>query len=219
MPRLQLQPHVRFAIIDDRPVFLDLRRDRYFVLEGAASSAFDAMRSDAGHALDAPAAARLLATGLFRTSTPPAELSPVTMSPAQREPPASPAPAFAPMDVIEIGWLVRQARRSLGSEPLEKLIEGCRRTTHQCSARASDERIAMLARRFRRARAWVPIRPSCLQDSLAFHRWLARRRASADLVIGVKLNPFAAHCWLQVGHVVLNDSPERVAAFTPILTA
>jgi hypothetical protein len=38
-------------------------------------------------------------------------------------------------------------------------------------------------------------------------------------VIGVKLNPFAAHCWLQVGDVVLNDLPERVAAFTPILTA
>lgn len=218
MPHVQLQSYVSFAFVEDRAVFLDLRRDRYFVLDGVAAIAFDAVCREAGHALDAETAARLVATGLFMTAAKPAELIPVNVLSAERELPAGSAKSFPPIDLIEIGWLVRQMRCALVSQPIEKLIEGCRRTSHQCSARASTDKVVTLAKQFRRVRAWVPITPSCLQDSFALHRWLGRRRVSADLIIGVKLNPFAAHCWLQLDRMVLNDAPERVAAFSPILT-
>lgn len=217
MPHVQLQPHVSFAFVEDRPVFLDLRRDRYFVLDGVASTAFDAVCREAGHALDAETAARLVATGLFMSAAKRVELAPVNVPSVGRELPEVSAKSTPPIDLIEIGWLVRQTRRALASQPLETLIESCRRTSQRCSARASTDKIATLAKQFRRARAWVPIAPSCLQDSLALHQWLGRRRVSADLVIGVKLNPFAAHCWLQLDRMVLNDAPERVAPFSPIL--
>lgn len=217
MPHLQLQAHVSFAIVDDRAVFLDLRRDRYFMLDGLAASAFEALRCDTGHGLDPSTAAPLLATGLFTSAARPVELSPVTISSVQSELPPAAARSFAPADLVEIGWLVRQARRALRSKPLEKLIDRSRRALPRGS-RNSTDKIVDLACRFRRARAWVPIAPSCLQDSLALHQWLRRRRASADLVVGVKLNPFAAHSWVQSDGMVLNDAPERVAAFTPILT-
>ena len=74
-----------------------------------------------------------------------------------------------------------------------------------------------LVSRFQRARSFVPIKPICLQDSLALREWLARRGAGAALVLGVRLDPFAAHSWIQLGDMVLNDSADRVSAYTPIL--
>jgi hypothetical protein len=37
-----------------------------------------------------------------------------------------------------------------------------------------------------------------------------------ELVFGAKLNPFAAHCWVQLEDVVLNDRTDNVAVFTPV---
>lgn len=56
----------------------------------------------------------------------------------------------------------------------------------------------------------------CLAIGIAMSRMLARRNLTHCFVIGVTL-PFAAHCWVQAGAVVLTDSVERVARFTPIL--
>jgi hypothetical protein len=218
MAHLQLRPNVSFALVDDRPLFLDLRRDRYFALDGSAASAFEALRSNPRHMPDSRTAALLLSTGLFIDAPDPAELSPVTITAAERELPVRAIPSLAPMDVIEIGLLLWQSRRALRTKRLEKLIERCRRTSRPHCPPASADRIIALANRFRGMRGWISIKPSCLQDSLALHRWLARRRASADLVIGVKLDPFAAHCWVQSDGIVLNDAPDTVRAFTPILT-
>ena len=41
----------------------------------------------------------------------------------------------------------------------------------------------------------------------------------ADWVFAVKGAPFAAHCWIQLGDIVLNDSVENVRAYTPIMVA
>jgi hypothetical protein len=36
-------------------------------------------------------------------------------------------------------------------------------------------------------------------------------------VMGVSGRPFAAHCWVQVGDRVVNDTLDHVILFTPIL--
>jgi hypothetical protein len=38
-------------------------------------------------------------------------------------------------------------------------------------------------------------------------------------VFGVQARPFAAHCWVQKGEVVFNDTVEHVSGYTPIMTA
>ena len=38
----------------------------------------------------------------------------------------------------------------------------------------------------------------------------------AQIVFGVTM-PFAAHCWVQQGDVVLNDALDRVLRFRPIM--
>jgi hypothetical protein len=57
----------------------------------------------------------------------------------------------------------------------------------------------------------------CLFDSLALIHFLARFGLYPDWVFGVQADPFEAHCWVQAGSVVLNDTVERVSAFTPIM--
>jgi len=60
-------------------------------------------------------------------------------------------------------------------------------------------------------------RDHCLFDSLALLNFLALDGLSAHWVIGVKVQPFGAHSWLQQGSTVLNDQHDRVRRFTPIL--
>jgi len=47
-------------------------------------------------------------------------------------------------------------------------------------------------------------------------RFLARRRLSASIVFAVTTNPFNAHCWVQSGDLVLNDTVGNAILHTPI---
>jgi hypothetical protein len=58
---------------------------------------------------------------------------------------------------------------------------------------------------------------TCLRRSLALVEFLSRCGVYPSWVFGVRLSPFAAHSWVQYSGVVLNDSPEHVRAYTPIL--
>ena len=59
----------------------------------------------------------------------------------------------------------------------------------------------------------------CLSRSLAMARRLASLRCDALLVVGVRAQPFAAHAWMQSGDIVLNETPDEVARYTPIFFA
>jgi hypothetical protein len=59
----------------------------------------------------------------------------------------------------------------------------------------------------------------CLFDAIALGEFLAAYGVFPTWVFGVRVNPFAAHCWLQEGDVVLTDTPDNVGEFTPILVA
>jgi hypothetical protein len=58
---------------------------------------------------------------------------------------------------------------------------------------------------------------ACLFDSLVLTEFLARYRVLPALVFAVSTGPFAAHCWLQHESIVLNDSPDALRRFTPIM--
>ena len=66
-------------------------------------------------------------------------------------------------------------------------------------------------------RPWWPQNYRCLYDSLALLVFLAASDLFPTWVFGVQEEPFEAHCWVQAGEVVLNDSLESVSAFTPIM--
>ncbi|MFN7166777.1 MAG: lasso peptide biosynthesis B2 protein [Pannonibacter sp.] len=66
---------------------------------------------------------------------------------------------------------------------------------------------------------FVTTQDACLPRSLLLLAYLALRGVRADLVFGVRLSPFMAHCWVQQGRTVLNDHLENTASFTQIFAA
>jgi len=74
-----------------------------------------------------------------------------------------------------------------------------------------------VVRAFEHARVLRSPADKCLPRSLAIALCLARHGVHADVVLAVKLGPFAAHCWAQADGEVLNDTAEEVALYTPIL--
>ena len=50
-------------------------------------------------------------------------------------------------------------------------------------------------------------------------RYLIGLGIEANLVLGVRRKPWAAHAWVQAGNTVLSDYCDIVRPFTPILVA
>lgn len=78
-------------------------------------------------------------------------------------------------------------------------------------------KLTRIAAAFHRADVIMGKEGLCLRRSLAMVRVLARHQLESHLVFGVRTRPFAAHCWVQCGNVVVNDDVENARAFTPIL--
>jgi hypothetical protein len=71
---------------------------------------------------------------------------------------------------------------------------------------------------FRRLSAWTyTAKDACLFDSLALYEFLYRLGIMTTWVIGVRAKPFTAHCWVQHGSLVLNDTITHAQDFTVIL--
>jgi len=216
MGDLRLPEHVRFCEIGERRIFLDLFADRYFSLPPALDAAFSsaARGLEPGAPFEVDALRRI---GLF------------VAAPAGNpmEPTRHPRPDrsfveeadFAGGGVLavlaEVLILVARARRAVKRKRLAAEILASRHPPSSAYAPRDQRDHAVGA--FLRARGLVPIAPNCLYDSLALRRFLLRRGIGVDLVIGVKLHPFAAHCWAQDGTTVLNDSLGSARDFVPIL--
>lgn len=214
-----------FCMTDGRAVFLDTRRNRYFRLGRALEAVFRTLAaSEETRDQDIEPLVRL---GVLQTT----DEEGVRLNPA-----AAPAPsrsvveqgqAGPPSDArltLEIAQAVAMTWVSLRCSPLSAVV-----TRHsalgqrwQARGRPAHPRpcvsdIFSLSASFNRTRRILPIDTVCLLDSLALHRFLARHGPPPHLVIGVRLNPFAAHCWVQQDDVVLNDAVERATTYTPIL--
>lgn len=57
----------------------------------------------------------------------------------------------------------------------------------------------------------------CRLDAPALCIFLRRHGHDARLVFGVRLRPFAAHCWAQLGEAAVLEAPEDLRQYTPIL--
>jgi Transglutaminase-like superfamily len=58
---------------------------------------------------------------------------------------------------------------------------------------------------------------ACMFDSLCLTRFLEYYGIFASIIIAVRTSPFEAHCWVQSGNLVLNDTVSNVEEFSPIL--
>lgn len=204
---LRLRSGLSFCRIGLRFVFLDLSASRYFLLEGAAAEHFASFCQETA---DAEAIGwlreqHIVEPGAFR-APPPLPPPPVRClfdTPSRRARP----------------WLVAEAlceqvaaSRRVRREPLAALLR-------PSDARSFDlEACRPVAAACRAAARYRSAADQCLPNALAMRKMLARRGIAAELVIGVML-PFAAHCWLQSGDLLLSDPFGSVQNFHPLVAA
>ena len=119
--------------------------------------------------------------------------------------------------VFPCGLLLVAIKLSLvlcGFARTRRVIEALTRRTHtRCSSIGA--RVAELDRRVALASALYPGRALCLEQSLALHALLRREGIPSCFRLGVQPHPFAAHAWIEVDGVPVNDVVEHVRHFTP----
>lgn len=217
MAGYMLRDGLSFCTVGDRSIFLDLLADRYFCLNGPLDRAFAALLGTG--AVDPVLAKALIDMGMIITTPDnvrPGPCPAMALSPAPTSVGRTRA-SFIAVAMALAGrslWTMRVKCRPLAAnvQRLERQKRALT-TTH----RLTPAVIAQLAEAYRRAALVIPTRDRCLATSMAFMSALIAHGARANLVLGVKLDPFQAHCWVELEGAVVNDEPDLLRPFTPIL--
>ena len=222
----QLREDLSCCDVDGHMIFLDTAQDRYFMLTGALERAmrrFQAHEDVAPTLLEDLAAKRVLVEARHpKARAAIANIQRPSRS-AIEQPVATDNPRLGATLVFEIMAIIWSIRRQLKTCALKANLDEAsayrdrKRGLHEAATSAALEASLLHAnRQFVRARRYVPIEPICLLDSLSLLRFLSRRGLSANIVFGVTAEPFAAHCWVQAGDIVLNETLSDANAHTPI---
>lgn len=126
------------------------------------------------------------------------------------------------LQLWRFGGSCLQAQLSLKLRPIQSIVEAIRERKVRREAAeppaADPVRLRSLVTSFARLRPlFYTLRSACLLDSLTLLHFLGAEGIHPDWVFGVKTDPFDAHCWVQHGEVLLNDIPDRVRQYSPIL--
>ncbi|WP_257538986.1 lasso peptide biosynthesis B2 protein [Sphingobium sp. CFD-1] len=215
MTGFTLREGLSFCRTEGRTIFLDLNADRYFGLRPGLDQAFECL-IDTGSIDDRHGDALLEAGIITRSSIGdrPAPC-PRTQSSETSLPMEKPcvSPAYVASAIARRLWWRARVKhlpfsRNIGS------IE--RRKQHVAQRTAPPSRLAQLDQAYRQAAMILSARDQCLPTALSLASWLIALGFRPDLVLGVKLNPFQAHSWVEVDGMVIADNPEQVRPFNPI---
>lgn len=198
------RPDLAWCDLGGTLIFLDIGRDRYFCLS-------DTCNRKAFHELEK--------AGLDRVQQPACWPKPVDWTPPIRTSVAIGSGSFRLPDIARAIWIQRRTERRLISTSFAATLTDLRCLMDTVDRRASRSRrtAAQNIRAFEHARLLRTAADRCLPRSIALALCLASDGERTNLVIGVKLAPFGAHCWVQSGGEVLNDSVEEVLRYQPIL--
>jgi len=209
-----LADHIAFCVDRGGVTLLDTHRDRYFGLPRALETAFvELVDADFSAQLITPAIGRLLELGiLVQGPTAPRRSLPT----ANRSWCDDGHSGGAPVDPVGVAWALWRAGRRLKTRPLSSILDQLR--VRRTGGGVLDlVRLRDEAEAFQRVRAWAPNKSVCLLDSVALLDVLHKHGLYPSLVFGVIRRPFAAHCWVQVDEVVVNDRLDHVREYAPIL--
>jgi len=235
-----LSPHVHLCVAGKQVVLLDLERDKYLALSQShpvgrrvrgwpvAASAVDiaAAQVDVEAALETESRLLEKMLGQRLLVTDPAVGKVAAPLVADRpkvalvEPQLHGRPRATGGQFWNLLGAHLAARWSLKRRPIKEVVQAVRlRKKRGSSAGTVDlDKVRTLVAAFLYLRPlFYTAREACLLDSLTLIRFLAGYGVFPDWVFGVKTEPFYAHCWVQQGDRVFNDSPEYLGEFAPIL--
>lgn len=234
----RLAPHVRACLVGSDVILLDLAADRYIGYSGECD---DLSAIVADWPARGPRAARVSEAGLemlgeLREKGYLVQATPETLTRATALQPGDAAliegyeswdVRVRVCDVVGVVAAVVSTKLLLRYASLHWLVARvARRNAYSTQCAGAEDADQNLARVRERVVIFSKLRPflfraqdACLFDSLALLRFLRWCGLTATLKIGVRVEPFGAHSWLQIGSVVVNDSPDFTSRYTVILTA
>lgn len=240
-----LAPHVYACVSGQHVILMDLERDKYVaVVPGHRLARWVrgwpvAVEQSSGDASDTQSGgtdalvSQMLAHGMLVTDPHVGKPAvPVTAARAQRsliQFDLDSRPRASATHLLRFGRSWLHAQLSLKLRPVQSIVEGVRERKARLMARgapAADPAgggewtrdVRPLITAFTRLRpVFYTLRCACLLDSLTLLHFLSADGICPDWVFGVKAEPFDAHCWVQQGEFVLNDIPDRVRQYSPIL--
>jgi transglutaminase-like putative cysteine protease len=227
-------PHHVFVCLDgEHVVFLDIKQDRYLAVPAAKTAALstivpgwpagDTSSGDAPEAAQAPApdelARSLVKRGLLtehgKNAAPVRIVRPTTSALSDDD---EERPAIRFVTAAAFAWSALIALFAVRCWSFERLVRRVELRNVRRGRSLDINRARALAATFVYLRPFLfSARDACLLESFAFLEFLNLHGIHARWVFGVQARPFGAHCWVQHEDVVLNDSVERVGAFTPIM--
>ncbi|MGH8294817.1 MAG: lasso peptide biosynthesis B2 protein [Steroidobacteraceae bacterium] len=229
--------HVYPCVSGQHVILMDLERDKYVAVApahrlaswvrgwpvGAAHAGAAADDADGGR--DA-VVSQMLAHGMLVTDPHAGKPAvPVTTARPQRslvEFDLDTRPKVRAAHLLRFGRCCLRAQLSLKLRPIQSIVQAVRDRKARRASRgrqdADPARLRALVTAFERLRPlFYTRRAACLLDSLTLLHFLSAEGIHPDWVFGVKTEPFDAHCWLQQDEAVLNDVPDRVRQYSPIL--
>lgn len=207
---MHLSPSTHLATIGQDVVILDARSNAYYCLPAAAPD-IDVGPHGVGFG-DPDLEAQFAEAGLLAST--PSWRAPLSPRP-ELDLGADPAAPIRLADIALIlaAWLTMLVSYHHADFGRLTRADGERGVP----ANAPSQDLRRLVAAFERVLPWLPFQGVCLYRSFLLRRVLHWRGHQVRWVFGVRTWPFLAHCWLQVGDVVLDDAAERLVAFTPIM--
>lgn len=218
----RLRDNLFYCVCGGRTVFLDVNANRYFCLPAPADIAFRHILGEGPHRVSNEETLRpLLSRGLLipdpTTSgiRPPACIAPPTHDLSVSADLNPPLKTSAQALLIQLSFAMSLKQGRLAD--IKRNIE--RRVPRQESVaqRPINSVLSRISMAFAIADRILSPADRCLVRSLAFHAICNRNGVSSSLVIGVRTNPFAAHCWVQRDECILTGDFEQARLFTPIM--
>lgn len=206
-------PGLHIARLDDDLVVLDLEQDAYFCLPGVGR---EVSRTSSGdwRPSGADIATSLVNSGLFLRGAiieaPTCAPLPVRTTRGMVH-----ASKASPTDLLRLLAIWGREARRIHGRPIAKLVRQSKRLK-----RGSADEAAVLhaVHLFERWSPLLPFQGLCLYRAYLLRAFLAAQGHGVNWVFGVRTWPFNAHCWLQLGDLLLDDDLDRVRLYTPILT-
>ncbi|MFL6605571.1 MAG: lasso peptide biosynthesis B2 protein [Steroidobacteraceae bacterium] len=233
MPRqYAICQHAYTCLSGGHIVFLDLERDKYLCLDLAATAALLPYLSgrsfvirdpppdrpaDIAHTLTELEQRNLIALVPLGYTTP--NVAQIARPTRSISAPVGDEYHCTATDACKVFLAVTRSALMLRWRPLEKNIAHVTQRRKSAAAARVPAGLETLVQRFASCRSRFDRVDACLPNSLALLEFLALHGLYPNLVFGVSMRPFHAHCWVQHEDTVLGDTLEHINQFTPIMVA
>lgn len=238
MQRLLLHRDVYFCEVDQGAVFLDLERERYFAVDtttvSALASVVEGWPNRATAATECPkppetdlclsAIKSMIDSGVLTSDATEGKnptIPHVEMLDSVEGAPIRPLSLHSRVRLmLTLSASIISVKLSLRRNSLRHLLAPLNTSPSHTKTPVGGGSAAEIGGIFRRLRPWFySAEDVCLWDSLVMTEFLKRSGYSPTFILGIVPKPFAAHAWVQLGAVVMNDTLEKVQEFTPIFVS